>query len=105
MTMCNAWLSFDIQTSKSFASTSTFIETEIGTAVLFNDGSAGYLTPGTNWRQLLTHARRDALLAHLAEYYEFLSRNQLTRLLYRQRRADMAQSMTLLKGVFDVGTE
>jgi len=105
MTMCNAWLSFDVHTAKAFASGATLIDTTIGTAVLFSDGSAGYLTPGLQWRQLLTAARRDAMVLHLESYYHFLGRNRLARVLNYYRRIDVKRSIKVLKGAFDVGTK
>lgn len=97
MTMCNVWLAVDYETAVAYASTAIKVPTDVGTAVLFHDGSAGYMTIGAGWRQLLTRSRRDDMVDCLWAKIERMERNLFTRLLTVYRRTDLLIQIRLLE--------
>jgi hypothetical protein len=95
--MCNVWLSIDHTTARAYATTAFQVPTETGTAVLFSDGSAGYVTTCGGWRYLLTRARRDEMLNSLYKKIERMERNIFTRLFSLHRRADLLTYIRILE--------
>jgi hypothetical protein len=97
MTMCNVWLSVDYTTARAYASTAFLVPTEVGMAILFSDGSVGYMTVGDGWRGLLTRARRDDMLNSMRKRLDRMERNWLSRLFTAGQRTNLLAQIHILE--------